>query len=198
MQPLEFLFPFSQFPVPLPPLNANVDAAHPYVRAIDKSPLLVRVLQRHLPHTQKKNGVSHQSSLERDKPSARRQMSVGKATPTNLKVQHQRRHDLVNLHGADILAQADMIPGPELKHGLFHLLDLFGACEPTLGPVIVGVGAENGSVALNHPGVDADDGTGGDVVAADHGAGGRNDALVVETEGRMQAEGFLDAGVEVG
>ena len=91
-----------------------------------------------------------------------------------------------------------MITGPELKHGLFHPLDLVGAREPPFGPIVIGIGAKDGAVALDDPRVDADDGAGGDAGAADRSAGGGHDALVVEAEGGMQAEGFLDAGVEVG
>ena len=90
-----------------------------------------------------------------------------------------------------------MIPSPKLKHGLLHLLDLFSVPQPAFGPVLVGVGAKNAAVTLYDPGVDADDGTAGDRVAADGAAGGWNDALGVEAKGRVQAEGFLNAGVQV-
>ena len=91
-----------------------------------------------------------------------------------------------------------MITSPELKHGLLHRLDPFRARQPAFRTVVVGVGAKDAAVALHDPGIHADDGAASDLVSADGGAGGRHDALVVEAKRGVEAEGFLNAGVEVG
>ena len=51
---------------------------------------------------------------------------------------------------------------------------------------------------MHDPGVDADDGAGGDVVVADVDAALRDVAFEEEAEARVDAHCFLDDGVEVG
>ena len=64
-----------------------------------------------------------------------------------------------------------MIPSPKLEHRLLHLPDLFSTHQPAIRPVVIGVGARDAAVALDDPGVDANDGAAGERVAADDGAG---------------------------
>lgn len=168
------------------PSDANVNATHPYIRAIHQRPFLLRVLQRHLPA----RPVSHPSPP----PTSRLHIPH---VDTYLEIPHQRRHHFVYLDSTNVLAQANVIPGPKLEHGLLHLLDLFSVRQPAFGPVLVGVGAKNAAVTVHDPGVDANDGAARDRVAADGAAEGWDDALEVEAEGRVQTEGFLNAGVEV-
>ena len=51
---------------------------------------------------------------------------------------------------------------------------------------------------MDDPWIDTNDGAAGDKVSTDGSAAGRSDALVHGTKGRVDAECFLDAGVEVG
>ena len=117
---------------------------------------------------------------------------------TNLIRPQQRRHQLIDLHERDMLPQTDMRPPAKLKHGSFHIARRLGVAQPPLGTIGVAIVAKGLPVALHDPGVAADDGPARDGDAADLGPGGRDDAFEHGAEGGTHAEGFLDAGVEVG
>ena len=92
-----------------------------------------------------------------------------------------------------------MVPRAKMQHGPLHRADLLlASLRPALRPERLHVRAEGRLVAVHGPGADADDGAGGEVVAADAGAAGGDDAFEDEARGRVHAEGFLDAGVQVG
>lgn len=94
-----------------------------------------------------------------------------------------------------------MIPRPKQKHRPLHppqLLPIPPPLKPPLRPIAINIPSEGGFVALDDDGTAADDRAAGDEAVADRGAGGGDDAFEVEAEGGLHAEGFLDAGVEVG
>jgi len=70
--------------------------------------------------------------------------------------------------------------------------------QPALGAKGVGVRAEERGVALDDPGVAADDGTAGDEVVENVHALRGHDALEDQAWGGVEAEGLLNNGVEVG
>lgn len=92
-----------------------------------------------------------------------------------------------------------MVPGAKMQHGPLHQADLLLArLGPAAGAESLDVLAENLLVAPDGPRADADDGAGGEVVAADLGTAGGDDAFEDEAGGGVHAEVFLDAGVHVG
>ncbi len=116
-----------------------------------------------------------------------------------LKRPQQRRHQLINLPRADVLPKTHMIPGPKMQHAPLHPPHrLLARLRPPLRPKRPHVLPERLFVPVHGPRADADDGAGGEVVAADGGAAGGDDALEDEARGRVHAEVFLDAGVHVG
>lgn len=110
----------------------------------------------------------------------------------------QRRGNLVRLEQANLPAQTHPRPEPERTQELLHLLALRRArLGPPLRPKVVRVVAEGGPVPMNNPRQAADGRAGGHELAADDGAPGGHDALHDEAGGGVDAEGLLDAGVEV-
>lgn len=92
-----------------------------------------------------------------------------------------------------------MIPRSKMQHGPLHRSHLLLArLRPTLRTKRLHILAERFLVASDGPRADADDGACGEVVAADGGAAGGDDAFEDEAGGRVHAEVLLDAGVHVG
>ncbi len=92
-----------------------------------------------------------------------------------------------------------MIPGPKMQHGPLHPPHrLLARLRPPLRPKRLHVLPERLFVPVHGPRADADNGAGGEVVTADGGAAGGDDAFEDEARGRVHAEVFLDAGVHVG
>lgn len=117
----------------------------------------------------------------------------------NLKPAQKTRHELVNLEEADILANARARARAKLQHRALHLLELVRArVDPALGPEHVDVEAKDLGPPVHDPRVAAHDGAAGDEGAEDLHALGWDDALEDQAWGGVQAEGFLDDGVEVG
>ena len=115
----------------------------------------------------------------------------------DLKGSHERRHDLVDLHGADVLSQAGVVPGAKVKHGTIHVVDTFRVCQPSLRSILICVLPEDGFIALYNPGVDTDDCSTRYKMSANGSACWRHYTFVIETESWMHPKDFLDAGVEV-
>lgn len=117
----------------------------------------------------------------------------------------QARHQLVYLQQADVLANTSPAAHPELQHRPGHLLDpgilllpVKGLMhQPPLRPVDIRVLAKDALVAVEHPRGAAHDRAAGDEAASDLGALGRDDPLHGEPGGGVDAEGLLDARVEV-
>ena len=95
-------------------------------------------------------------------------------------------------------AQANIIAASELKHTLVHCFFLPSInLQPSLWPINVRISPEYIRVALDDPGVDADDGALRYEVARNGGATGRDDALIHNSKGRMDAEGLVYDGLEI-
>ena len=116
----------------------------------------------------------------------------------NLVHTQKRRYDLENLQKTDMPPQADMLPTAKLEHATMHELELLGVFgRPSFRSVGIGILSENRAVTLYDPWIAADQCAARDELATDGGTRGWYDAFVHCTEGRMHAEGLVNARVEV-
>ena len=98
-----------------------------------------------------------------------------------------------------------MAPAAELEHVAIHLSEAGLVVtapvgldrEPALGPEDGGVCAEDARVPVQDPAVDRDARAGGEEAAAQIGAARGDEAGDVEADGRAEAHGFFEAGLEV-
>lgn len=117
----------------------------------------------------------------------------------DLEPAQETRNQFINLQQTDILADARARSGAKLQHAALHLLELLRrGLEPALRTEQVDVGAEHLRPPVHHPRVAADDSPAGDVLAEDLHALRWHDALEDQAGCGMQAERFLDDGVQVG
>ena len=118
---------------------------------------------------------------------------------TYLKPSQKARHKLINLHKTDIFSNTRPCPHAELEHRRLHLLALLLArLNPPFRPIHVDVLAKDLGPSMDHPGATSDNRAAGDMLAADIDASRGHDTFERETRGRVKAERFFDAGIEVG
>ena len=84
-----------------------------------------------------------------------------------------------------------------MVHRAIHLRRLFRIFQPPFRPVYIHVLAKDITVAVDNPCVDAHYGPGGNLLAANGRAACGDNALWRKAGGRVDAEGFFDASVEV-
>lgn len=85
----------------------------------------------------------------------------------DIKVAYQRRRDFVELDGRHVAARTGVVAETVGDPEFLHLLHGRSLVEPALWVVRVGVFAEACLVAVDEPGVDAQDGAGSEVMACD-------------------------------
>lgn len=96
-------------------------------------------------------------------------------------------------HESEEPTNAHPHPHPERQKRPLHALQLLLArLQPPLGPVLVGVLSVDRAIALDDPGIDADDGAAGEGLVTQHGARGGDDAVEREADDWMETEGFFD------
>lgn len=117
----------------------------------------------------------------------------------DVKAAQEARNKLVDFKETNISTDAGAGTSTEEQHGSLHGAQGVGrGVEPALGAEGVWVWAEERGVTLDDPGIATDDGTAGNKVVKDVHALGWHDALEKQARGGVEAEGFLDDGVEVG
>ena len=105
----------------------------------------------------------------------------------------RQQHRLLQI--ADVAP--DAAPGARAEGDEIRLQLLGAVGEPALRPVDFGL-REDAFVAVRHVGGHGDGGVAGDEGVEDGGAGGGGAAGEAEGRGRVDAEGFVEAGAEVG
>lgn len=109
------------------------------------------------------------------------------------------RQDLAHFQQRDVLAETRPAPEPKVHGARVHDgQPLRAALQPPLGLELVGIGAPDLAVPVQHPRVDADVRARREVLAADGRAAGGDLSPEGIADSGVKAEGFLEDGLEVG